>query len=163
MKKLLFLLLLSGFCGFAQESSPILEKEKVKGKLSISMLRELKASLANNFGKDLDSLKVISIYYYQPKANCKSDFYKFIKPDKEEPKDAKYLKSQLLYLCFEKNIASQYVKNDVGATVYNAFFSENRACDGTVSVAADGSYILVKSHASVSVLNKFIAELHGKK
>lgn len=149
--------------GLSQESAAVIEKEKVKGKLSVSMLRELKLSLKTNYGKDLDSLKVISIYYYQPKANCpNSDVYKSIKPEKEEPKDKKYLKSDLLYLCFEKNVVSKYVKNDVGASVYNAFFSENRGCEGSVTATSDGNYLLVKTRASVSTLNKFIGELQGK-
>ncbi len=164
MKKLLLLVFFIGLSATAQESSALLEKEKVKSKLSVSMLRELKSSLKTNYGKDLDSLKVIAIYYYQPKVNCtNSDVYKFIKPEKEEPKDRKYTKSDLLYLCFEKNIPSKYVKYDVGATVYNAFFSENRGCEGTVCVTSDGNYILLKNRASVSTINKFLEELTGKR
>ncbi|RZJ66637.1 MAG: hypothetical protein EOO50_08915 [Flavobacterium sp.] len=163
MKKLLLLFLFFALSAQAQDSAISTDKEKVKGKLSITMLRELKSSLSKNFGKNLDSLKVITIFYYQPKANCASDAYKFIKPDKPEPKEAKWVKSEVLYMCFEKGISSQYIKYDEGATVYNAFFSENRDCEGLVTVDSDGNYILIKKRGSASTANKFLEELQGKK
>lgn len=163
MKNLIALLLFCSGIGFAQDSAILTDKEKVKGKLSITMLRELKSSLSTNFGKNLDSLKVITIFYYQPKANCDQDAYKLIKADKPAPKETKWVKSQVLYLTFEKNVSSLYIQHDKGASVYNAFFSENRGCEGLVTVDSDGNFILVKQRGTYSTANKFLLELQGKK
>lgn len=163
MKRLVFIVLLFGFAASAQDSALSIEKDKISGKLSVSMLRDLKASLSQNFGKNIDSLKTVTIFYYQPKANCSEDAYKFIKPDKPQPKEAKWVKSDVLYLCYEKGIPSQYIKLDEGAVVYNAFFSENRGCEGMVTVNAEGRYLLIKKRGSHSIANKFIEELALKR
>lgn len=140
------------------------EKELIdKGKLKSYHLINLKNYLKVNFGKDIDSLEVLTIFYLQPIRNCHYDSYRQItRSDSEDDKYWENCNSETLSMYYENGYTSSSAMHDFKGIIYNLFFADKPACDGMITINKNGDYYRKTGHGSVVVANAFVNELKLK-